>query len=290
MRVRLCCPWFADWIYDFTFLSLETLLKTSQFDVVFMCDAAKLSDQEMLGFTSLLKKYPNFLFYQETFESYVERVENLTGVIPNKVRNLVSICGMTNIWPSLYPNLVEGYDFWGIYDVDVVFGRLGHFITNEVLRGHDFVTCREFDFCHAFFLAKNTSEVLDSWKQSFYLESLLDTKGEWGCILRYFNEAIASLQKLGRGKVLSLSPLAARKDKSLMWGLSGELLTGISRVEISMKHFPTPRPKSWPVIATYTPVTEHSNCRRVGSKSTKKRGRVVTKVGKVRKFIRKRRK
>ena len=43
----------------------------------------------------------------------------------------------------IFDNYIKGFDFWGHCDIDVVWGNIRGFITEEILQHHDIVSCRK---------------------------------------------------------------------------------------------------------------------------------------------------
>ena len=49
------------------------------------------------------------------------------------VDNVHKLCEYKPAYAYLFPELVEGYDYWGYGDIDLIYGNLRHFLTEEVL-------------------------------------------------------------------------------------------------------------------------------------------------------------
>lgn len=72
---------------------------------------------------------------------------------------LYKICDFKPAFGLIYEDYIQGYDFWGHCDLDVVFGRVGNFITNEILEKYDIITSRKRRISGHFCLYRNTKEI-----------------------------------------------------------------------------------------------------------------------------------
>lgn len=87
--------------------------------------------------------------------------------------------GIAKVWDYrcclglLYEAELEGYDFWGHCDFDMIFGDASKFVPDEILRGVD-VYSSHFDYvCGCFSLYRNTPEVNDLFKQYQFWQDIL---------------------------------------------------------------------------------------------------------------------
>lgn len=76
------------------------------------------------------------------------------------------LCDFKPSYGFLFPDLFNGYDFWGHGDIDVIFGDIRHFITDEVLDNHELINVRH-DFISGYFLLfRNTEKMNTLFMQS----------------------------------------------------------------------------------------------------------------------------
>jgi len=66
------------------------------------------------------------------------------------------LCDFKPTYGLVFEDYLSGYDFWGHCDLDVVWGDIRKFITDEILAGHDIVSARKEKMCGHFSLYKNT--------------------------------------------------------------------------------------------------------------------------------------
>lgn len=79
---------------------------------------------------------PNLYFYKMSFADYCKEVSEKLG-IDFYPESPYKLCGLRPFYASLHKDLIKDYDFWGFGDVDVVWGDLKKFYTNELLQRYD---------------------------------------------------------------------------------------------------------------------------------------------------------
>ena len=65
------------------------------------------------------------------------------------------LCDFKPTYGFLFPEIIEGYEFWGHGDIDVVYGNIRAFITDELLNNFDIISCRHDYITGTFCLFKN---------------------------------------------------------------------------------------------------------------------------------------
>lgn len=56
--------------------------------------------------------------------------------------NPYKLCDFKPAYGFLFSSYIKEYDFWGVTDIDVIFGRIREFITNEILHTNEFISVR----------------------------------------------------------------------------------------------------------------------------------------------------
>lgn len=76
------------------------------------------------------------------------------------------LCDFKPAYGYLFPELIKGYDFWGCGDLDVIFGNIRNFITDDLLNDYD-TFCVRHDFITGYFmLFKNTRKINELFKEN----------------------------------------------------------------------------------------------------------------------------
>ena len=69
------------------------------------------------------------------------------------------LCDFKPAYGFLFPELIEGYDFWGITDLDIVYGSIRNFMTEEILNNNDVISSRHDYITGSFCLFRNNNYV-----------------------------------------------------------------------------------------------------------------------------------
>ena len=85
-----------------------------------------ISDQEVNS------ESDNIIAYQSTLENEISKYQKILNRKIN-IRNAYKFCDCRLFFGLLYADELNKYDFWGYCDIDLVFGDIRKFITNDVL-------------------------------------------------------------------------------------------------------------------------------------------------------------
>ncbi|WP_301922663.1 DUF6625 family protein [Ferruginibacter sp.] len=76
------------------------------------------------------------------------------------------LCDFKPAYGFLFPDILNGYDFWGHGDVDIVYGNVRNFITDDVLNNYDVINSRHDYVSGTFCLFKNIEQMNKLFMQS----------------------------------------------------------------------------------------------------------------------------
>lgn len=76
------------------------------------------------------------------------------------------ICDFKPAYGFLFPEIIQGYDFWGHGDIDVVYGDIRGFMTEELLKNHDIISSRHDYITGTFCLYRNCRPMNTLFMQS----------------------------------------------------------------------------------------------------------------------------
>ncbi|MES2652541.1 MAG: DUF6625 family protein [Bacteroidota bacterium] len=86
--------------------------------------------------------------------------------LPISIQSGYKLCDFKPAYGKIFEDYVVNYNYWGYGDLDVIFGDIRAFITNQILQQHDIISVRH-DFLTGYFqLFKNTT-----FSRSLYEES-----------------------------------------------------------------------------------------------------------------------
>lgn len=70
------------------------------------------------------------------------------------------LCDFKPAYGFIFDDLGRDYDFWGHGDIDVIFGDIRAFMTNEVLAAHDVISLRHDYLTGQFVLFRNNEQLV----------------------------------------------------------------------------------------------------------------------------------
>ena len=76
------------------------------------------------------------------------------------------LCDLKPAYGVVFEDYLKCYDFWGHCDIDVIWGRISHFLTEEILRGFDVIGTKQTNLVGHFALYKNSGITKDLFRQT----------------------------------------------------------------------------------------------------------------------------
>lgn len=76
------------------------------------------------------------------------------------------LCDFKPVYGFLFSEIIEQYDFWGHGDIDVVYGNIRNFMTEEILSNYDVINSRHDYISGEFCLFRNNEEINQLFMQS----------------------------------------------------------------------------------------------------------------------------
>ena len=104
---------------------------------------------------------PNVNFINNTIDDIKEVASQKLGFKVN-IDHPYKLNDFKPAYGFIFPELIEGYDFWGHSDLDVIYGNIRNFLTNEMLDNYDFISLRHGYTTGCFCLYRN-NEILNTY-------------------------------------------------------------------------------------------------------------------------------
>jgi len=76
------------------------------------------------------------------------------------------LCDLRPAYGTIFFDFIKDYDFWGYCDVDVIFGNIRSFMTDELLNEYDIISARHDYLTGCFALYRNNSFMRELFRQS----------------------------------------------------------------------------------------------------------------------------
>jgi len=172
-KILFIVPYFGKWPIWFPAF-LRSCQENSDVNWLFLTDCAFPK-----SFSS------NIEFIEFTLEEFSKLASQKLGFDVDVCEPKLA-CNMRPAFGVIFADYLEQYDFWGHCDVDVIFGNVKAFITDEVLSSYDVITSRRNKlaghftlyrnadkFNHAFELAPDYIKILSAKKNQAFDEKAM---------------------------------------------------------------------------------------------------------------------
>jgi len=98
----------------------------------------------------------NITFLPISLEELNEHINKVVELdVPLSPRKF---CDLKPAYGHIFKEHIVGYDFWGVCDVDIIWGDIRKFITNDLLENYDLIASRKEYVSGHFTIIKNTAE------------------------------------------------------------------------------------------------------------------------------------
>ncbi|SNR22802.1 DUF6625 family protein [Flavobacterium sp. ov086] len=153
------------WYFDFFLKSCES--NSSVDFILFSNDEEKRTLPENV---KMIK------FSLETFNSLASQKLNLKVEITNAYK----ICDFKPAFGVIFQEEISNYDFWGVCDIDLVFGRIREFMTEDLLHNYDVISVKD-SFPSGYFLLFRNNEIINNLFQKSKDHKLIFTSNDNFC-------------------------------------------------------------------------------------------------------------
>jgi len=100
----------------------------------------------------------NVTFVPFTMDDFGRLASDKLG-FPVSHDNPYKLCDFKPAYGLIFEGYLAGYDFWGHCDLDVIWGDISKFITDDILNQYDVISARKEKMCGHFSLYRNTSPI-----------------------------------------------------------------------------------------------------------------------------------
>lgn len=142
MKVGFIIPYFGKWPIWFPAF-LQSCASNPTIDWIFFTDC-EIPDP----------KPDNVLFFKSTLQEVKKLACEKISMEVN-LRNPRKLCDLKPTYGHVFEEYLKGYDFWGFCDIDIIWGDIRAFITDEILWEYDLITSRKETISGHFTILKN---------------------------------------------------------------------------------------------------------------------------------------
>jgi hypothetical protein len=126
-RIRFLIPYFGKWPFWMPFF-LESCRRNHDIDWLFFSDCGTPDH------------LPDNVHIQAIrYEDYLSHVSDRLG-IGFSPASPYKLCDIKPAYGFIHEDILQGYDFWAFGDIDVIYGKLRDFFTEDLLHVHDLIS------------------------------------------------------------------------------------------------------------------------------------------------------
>lgn len=180
-KIILLLPWFGKWPW-YTSYFIHSCRFNSSVDFIILSDTVLE-----------IELPPNIIFKKYTMNLFVKKASKALGFQVN-IKHSYKICDFKPAYGYIFADIVKEYDFWGYCDIDIIFGNIRRFMTDEVLIKYDLISARHDYLTGCFALYKNIKYINELFMQSKDYKTVF-TNPENFC----FDETNYAFEAFGKG-------------------------------------------------------------------------------------------
>jgi hypothetical protein len=144
-KIAFIIPYFGKWP-EWMPLYLDSIERNPTVDFHFITDC----DTKVSSAT-------NIFFHISTFKEYVDNAQKTLNV-PIKIPNPYKICDLRPFFGIIHEDIIQDYDFFGWTDVDLLFGDIRSFYTDDILNNYDVLSSHKVRLAGHCALLRNTKK------------------------------------------------------------------------------------------------------------------------------------
>ena len=145
-----------------------------------------------------------------TLQKFNETASKKCGIKIN-VNSGYKLCDLKPAWPHIFEDYVVNYDFVGYCDIDLIFGQINHFFTNEIKETIDIFTITTEYLSGAFTIFRNTPKVFKLYQCAAGWREIFQGTRHFA-----FDEYLR-VNPIGGGNMQSFSDLVFKTSEIKLW-------------------------------------------------------------------------
>jgi hypothetical protein len=153
--IALIIPYFGKFP-EWAPLYFETIRRNSSIDFLFYTDCDFSSYQHI----------SNCIFHKIRFEDYLQNARELAGIEFNPA-NAYKLCDLRPLYPIIHYADIREYDFYGWTDMDILYGDIRLFYTDDLLAKYDVFSAHEVRISGHFALFRNIEKYRNAYKKIY---------------------------------------------------------------------------------------------------------------------------
>lgn len=206
IKSAIVVPYFGKWPEWFE-LYLHSAANNPDLDIIFFSDIPLPANAPS-----------NIQYHYTTFKEYCGRVSEKLG-IDFHPDNPYKLCDLKPFYLYIHQDELKEYEYVGWGDIDLVYGKLDHFFTDEMMRRYKILSTHLDRFSGHFTLIKNSKEMIMKpfkiWRWKWILENQKNYGLDERLLTRYYTPLLILPRilkiRFGGKKITSLYKFLSRQ-------------------------------------------------------------------------------
>lgn len=111
------------------------------------------------------------------------------------------LCDFKPCYGLLFSEYIREHDFWGHCDVDIIWGQIRKFVTDNILLNHDVISARKKKLCGHFTIYKNNDFTKNLFRHDRNYQSILQSEKVYISDEHEMTDVVQALESDGRLRV-----------------------------------------------------------------------------------------
>lgn len=130
-RVALIIPYFTIAPPQWIPLNFYTCARQRHIDFIYFTDCEKIVEMAM--------PYSNIICHRISFSDYCDMVSERLN-IDFHPKHAYKLCDLRPFYGYIHQDILDGYEFWGYGDNDLVYGEMAMLLDDNMLKSYDVIT------------------------------------------------------------------------------------------------------------------------------------------------------
>ena len=169
-KIALIICWYGPYPWDFPYF-IHTIGFNHSVDFIIVTDNTE----------EIPNKPDNLKIVYHTMDELKEDFSSKLGFNVN-IDSPFKLCDFKPAYGFLFQDIIKNYDFWGQTDIDIIFGDVRGFMTDELLQSYDVISCRHDytagyftlyrnnDYCNRLFTKSDAYQTVFSTPKSYWFD------------------------------------------------------------------------------------------------------------------------
>jgi len=207
------------------------------------------------------EKHPkNVKFIKGNLKNLNQLISEKLGILSG-IKDSYKVCDFRPAFGIIFGEYLTDYNFWGYGDIDLIYGDIGKFITEEDLNKYDIISTKKGFTAGHFMLLKNSKEVNNFYKKTLNYRNVFERRdwvgfdeGSWSIVraqpndeffiknknIQSFTHAVKFYGKKGliraRFKDVIFEDSELKGNWEVIW-YKGKLIERTNGIEVMYLHF-----------------------------------------------------